>query len=243
MSETVHLGLGANVGDALETLRAAVYALDDVDGFVVDEVSGVYRTPPWPPPDDPRSVTQEPFLNLVVRGETTLEPHALLAETMLLEAAFGRDRKTEVRWGPRPLDIDLLLVGDRVLDTPDLTLPHPRLAERAFVLVPLLEVAPGGALPDGRRFTALLAQLTPVDDIHLEVRLDEVPTHHLPRPEGPGGPPASFTRPGREPAHGLGDPDAGPRGSGGQRRSDDQAPAGGTELSGGGGQPDGAERP
>jgi 2-amino-4-hydroxy-6-hydroxymethyldihydropteridine diphosphokinase len=196
VSEPVWLGLGANVGDTLETLTAAVYALDDIDGFAVDDVSGVYETPPWPPPDDPRSVTQEPFLNLVVRGVTNLEPHVLLAETQLIETAFGRDRTREVRWGPRPLDIDLLLVGDRQLETPELTLPHPRIAERAFVLVPLLEVAPGGALPDGRRFTQLLRALAPIEDIELVVRLDDVPTRHLARPAGPSGAAATFRRPG-----------------------------------------------
>ena len=196
MSEPVWLGLGANVGDALETLTAAVYALDDIDGFAVVDVSGVYETPPWPPPDDPRSVSQEPFLNLVVRGVTNLDPHTLLAETQLLEAAFGRDREREIRWGPRPLDIDLLVVGDRVIDTPELTLPHPRIAERAFVLVPLLEGAPGGALPDGRRFTQLLNALAPIEDIELVVRLDDVPTRHLDRPAGPAGGAASFERPG-----------------------------------------------
>ena len=203
MSEPVWLGLGANVGDALETLTAAVYALDDIDGFAVDEVSGVYETPPWPPPDDPRSVSQEPFLNLVVRGVTNLEPHTLLAETQLIEAAFGRDREREIRWGPRPLDIDLLIVGDRVIDTPELALPHPRIAERAFVLVPLLEVAPGGALPDGRRYTQLLNALAPIEDIELVVRLDDVPSRHLARPAGPAGGAASFERPG--PAAGAAD--------------------------------------
>lgn len=199
MSEPAWLGLGANVGDALETLTAAVYALDDIDGFAVDDVSGVYETPPWPPPDDPRSVPQDPFLNLVVRGVTTLDPFALLTETQLIEAAFGRDRDREVRWGPRPLDIDLLLVGEQRLATPALTLPHPRIAERAFVLVPLLEVAPGGALPDGRRFTQLLNALAPIEDIELVVRLDDVPTRHLRRPDGPEGGAASFRRPGMAP--------------------------------------------
>lgn len=196
MSETVWLGLGANVGDALETLTAAVYALDDIDGLAVVEVSGVYETPPWPPPDDPRSVTQDPFLNLVVRAVTSLEPHALLAETQLVEAAFGRDRSREIRWGPRPLDIDLLLFGERELETPELTLPHPRIAERAFVLVPLLEVAPGGALPGGRRFTQLLNALAPIEGIELVVRLDDVPTQRLSRPTGPSAGPATFRRPG-----------------------------------------------
>lgn len=199
MSDVAFLSLGANVGDALETLAAAVHALDDVDGVAVEEVSAVYETAPWPPPEDPRHVPQDPFLDLVVRVRTTLAPHAFLAETQLLERAFGRDRDREVRWGPRTLDIDLLTVGDAVLDTPDLVLPHPRLAERAFVLVPLLEVWPGGVLPDGRRPTRLLAALAPIEGVELLVRLDEVPDPHLRRPEGPGAASATFARPDRDP--------------------------------------------
>ncbi len=190
------LGLGANVGDALETLTAAVYALDDLDGVVIDEVSGVYRTPPWPAPPDPRAVPQDDFLNLVVTGLTSLDPVDLLAELQLVEAAFGRDREREIRWGPRPLDIDLLLHGDTVLDTEALTLPHPRITERAFVLVPLLEVLPGGVLPGGQRLTAALQALAPVEGIELEVRLEDVPGSRVPRPEGPVGPAPSFRRPG-----------------------------------------------
>lgn len=196
MSERVWLGLGANVGDALETLTAAIYALDEVDGLAVEEVSGVYRTPPWPQPPDTRAVAQDDYLNLVVRGVTGLDPQALLAETQLVERAFGRDREREVRWGPRPLDIDLLLIGDRELDTPELTIPHPRIAERAFVLVPLLEVAPGLILPDGRRLTSLLSALAPIEDIEMVVRLREVPTRRPQRPDGPGAPSATFRRPG-----------------------------------------------
>lgn len=192
----IALGLGANVGDALETLTAAVYALDEVDGVVIDEVSGVYRTPPWPAPPDPRAVAQDDFLNLVVTGLTSLEPLALLDELQLVEAAFGRDRDREVRWGPRPLDIDLLLHGDTVMDTERLTLPHPRITERAFVLVPLIEVLPGGVLPGGRRLTAALQALAPVEGIELEVRLEEVPGSRVPRPDGPAGPAPSFGRPG-----------------------------------------------
>lgn len=208
MADLAFLSLGANVGDALETLTAAVYAVDDLDGFAVEEVSGVYETAPWPPRGDPRHVPQDPYLNLVVRGRTTLTPHALLAETQLLETAFGRDRATEQRWGPRPLDIDLLLVGDAVVDTPDLVVPHPRLTERAFVLVPLLEVWPGGTLPDGRRVTQALNALAPIEGIDLVVRLEDVPGRHLTRPAGPGGGAPSFERPGLDPN----DPDA--RGTG-----------------------------
>lgn len=204
MADLTFLSLGANVGDALETLTAAVYALDDVDGFAVEEVSAVYETAAWPPPDDPRHVPQDDYLNLVVRGRTSLDPHALLAEVQLLEAAFGRDRATEQRWGPRPLDIDLLVVGDHRIETPDLVLPHPRLTERAFVLVPLLEVWPGGTLPDGQRITAALAALAPIEGVDLVVRLDDVPGRHLQRPEGPGGGSPTFQRPGIDPTDGGG---------------------------------------
>jgi 2-amino-4-hydroxy-6-hydroxymethyldihydropteridine diphosphokinase len=195
VTERFALGLGANLGDALETLTAAVYAIDDLTGVVVDDVSGVYETPPWPAPPDPRAVPQDDYLNLVVTGLTTLDPLALLTETQLIEAAFGRDRAREQRWGPRPLDIDLLLVGDHTVDSERLVLPHPRIAERAFVLIPLLEVMPGGVLPDGRRLTGLLAALAPVEDIELLVRLDDVPTRRQPRPDGPVGPAATFSRP------------------------------------------------
>ncbi len=216
MSQPVYLGLGANVGDALETLTAAVEVLDDIAGFAVVDVSGVYVTAPWPPPDDPRSVPQDEYLNLVVRGTTTRSPHELLHETQLIEAAFGRDRSNEVRWGPRVLDIDLLLVGDEVVDSPDLTLPHPRIAERSFVVVPLAELMPGGRLPDGRRLTEVIRDLSPLDDIELHVRLPDVPGRHVPRPEGPVGPAPSLSRPGADAvatehgAHDAADPPAEP---------------------------------
>lgn len=183
-----YLGLGSNVGDRLETLASAVYALHDSDGLAVEDVSGVYETAPWPLPPDPRAVEQDPFLNLVVRAQTTLSPHALLAECQLTEDAYGRDRGRETTWGPRTLDIDVLLYGDRELDTPELVVPHPHLAERPFVLVPLLEVMPGGALPDGRRLTRLLSDLAPIEGVDLHVRLEEVPGRHIARPEGPRGP-------------------------------------------------------
>ncbi|MBW3621140.1 MAG: 2-amino-4-hydroxy-6-hydroxymethyldihydropteridine diphosphokinase [Actinobacteria bacterium] len=178
---TAFLGLGGNVGDAVETLASAVYALHDSDGIAVEDVSGIYETPPWGP------VEQAPFANCVVRIRTTLDPRELLLECQTTEAAYGRDREAEERWGPRPLDIDLLLYGDETVDTPELTIPHPRLAERAFALVPLLEVFPGGTLPDGRRLTRLLLDLGPIEDMDLIVRLEEVPGQHVARPEIHGG--------------------------------------------------------
>lgn len=178
-----HLSLGSNVGDRLETLTSAVFALHDSDGIAVEDVSGVYETAPW------GGVEQPPFLNLVARVRTTRTPHELLHELQLTEAAYGRDRAREERWGPRTLDIDILLYDDEVVDTPDLVVPHPRLAERAFVIVPLLEVMPGGALPDGTRLTTLLQRLMPLDGVELVVRLDEVPgARGIGRPEGPRSP-------------------------------------------------------
>lgn len=184
---TAFVGLGANVGDALETLTSAVFALHDTEGVAVEDVSGVYETAPW------GGVEQDPYLNAVVRIRTTLSPDELLQELQVTEAAFGRDRSREERWGPRTLDLDLLLYGDETIATDDLVVPHPRMHERAFVLVPLLEIFPGGALPDGRRLTRLLMDLGPLEGIDLVVRLEEVPGHHVPRPEGPRGPGAFLT--------------------------------------------------
>lgn len=184
---TAYLGLGGNVGDMAETLAAAVFALHDTDGIAVEDVSGFYETAPV------GGVEQDPFLNCCVRILTTLEPLALLDETQTTEAAFGRDRDREVRWGPRTLDIDVLLYGDREVDTDRLVVPHPRMHERGFVLVPLMEVMPGGALPDGRRLTRLLMDLGPLDGIELVLRMDELPGRHVARPEGPRGPGAFLT--------------------------------------------------
>lgn len=184
--QTAFVGLGANVGDRLETIESAVWALDDVDGVAVEDVSGVYETAPWGEIAD-----QPPFLNAVARLRTRLDPFRLLDELHLLEAVYGRDRDRETRWGPRTLDLDLLLHGARTVEDERLTLPHPRLHERAFVLVPLLEVFPGGKLPDGRRLTALLAALAPIEGIELFVRLEEPPGRRgVTRPEAPHAPAA-----------------------------------------------------
>ena len=132
------LGLGANLGDRWATLRAAVAALSDVVA-----VSPVYETDPiGGPPGQP------PYLNLVVELDTDRSPHDLLEEARRLEAAAGRVRQE--RWGPRTLDVDVLLVGDLVVDEPNLVVPHPRMAERAFVLAPLADLAPD-LVPQAKR--------------------------------------------------------------------------------------------
>ncbi len=128
---SVFLGLGSNLGDREANLTRAA-ALLGVDGFTVTARSSVYETEPVGGPP------QGPYLNQVLRGETDLQPDSLLAVCLRTEAALGRVRRE--RFGPRVLDIDILLYGDRVQDAPGLELPHPRLHERRFVLVPLAEV-------------------------------------------------------------------------------------------------------
>ncbi len=130
------IALGGNVGDVRSTFDRAVAMLCDGDEVRLLARSSDYRTPPWGVTDQP------PFINAAVAVATSLPPRDLLARALKVERAFGRNRENEGRWGPRTLDIDLLAYGDLVLNTLDLTLPHPRLFERAFALVPLAEIVP-----------------------------------------------------------------------------------------------------
>jgi 2-amino-4-hydroxy-6-hydroxymethyldihydropteridine diphosphokinase len=130
------VAFGGNVGDARTTLARAVDRFCDGTQVRLLARSSDYRTPPWGVTD------QAPFINLCIMVATALLPHDLLARALGVERAFGRDRAKEQRWGPRPVDIDLIAYDDLTLDDPDLILPHPRLFERAFVLVPLAEIAP-----------------------------------------------------------------------------------------------------
>lgn len=137
-----YVGLGGNVGDVAAALQAAFDALDALPGTQLAARSRLYRTPAW------GRTTQPDFINAVAAIDTALSPQALLDALLAIERAHGRDRDAEDgRWGPRRLDLDLLLHGDAVLDQPGLQLPHPRLHERAFVLVPLAEVAPALVVP------------------------------------------------------------------------------------------------
>ncbi|MDA0636960.1 2-amino-4-hydroxy-6-hydroxymethyldihydropteridine diphosphokinase [Nonomuraea sp. MCN248] len=146
------LALGSNLGRRFQTLQGAVDALFDAPGLEFVAVSPVYETDPVGGPEGQRT-----YLNAVVVAETTLEPHTLLERAQSTEAAFGRVR--EERWGPRTLDIDLIVVGDKVVDDAELTLPHPRAHERAFVLLPWLQADPDAELPGRGRVSALLAGL------------------------------------------------------------------------------------
>lgn len=132
----VLVGLGGNVGDVRTVFsRAIPLIVQRCDGSLLARSSD-YETPPWGDTEQPH------FINACVRVETMAAPHAVLAILHDVEKEFGRDRTHERRWGPRPLDLDLLAYDDIVLAGAELTLPHPRLFERAFVLVPLAEIAP-----------------------------------------------------------------------------------------------------
>ena len=144
------VALGSNLGDPPAQLRRALAALDRLPGTRCVASSRFWRTPPW------GIEAQPPFVNAVAVLETTLDPHALLDALLAIEAAQGRVRDDR-RWGPRTLDLDLLHVDGVTLADERLTLPHPRIAERAFVLLPLAELAPGLLLPGQGAVADLLA--------------------------------------------------------------------------------------
>lgn len=143
-----YLGLGSNLGDREAMLRAAIAALEAAPGVRVTAISSLYETPPWGP------VPQGPYLNACVALETTLSPRELLTLCLVIERDHGRERA--IRWGPRTLDMDVLLYGDETINEEGLIVPHPRMSERAFVLVPLAEIAPGLRI-GGRAIGEILA--------------------------------------------------------------------------------------
>lgn len=129
------LALGGNLGDVRATFDRAIALLCADSAVRLVARSSDYRTPPW-------GVTDQPaFINAAIVVATSLDPHALLVRAQNVERTLGRDRTGERRWGPRPIDIDILAYDDAVLREADLTLPHPHLFERAFVLLPLAEIA------------------------------------------------------------------------------------------------------
>jgi 2-amino-4-hydroxy-6-hydroxymethyldihydropteridine diphosphokinase len=146
------LALGGNVGDSRAILDRAVALLCDGKDVTLKARSSDYRTPPW------GFTYQPPFVNLCIAVATMLDPRDLLARTQDVELQLGRDRAHEKRNGPRTADIDILAYDDLQLDTPNLTLPHPRVFERAFVLVPLMEIV-GDRFIAGRSIGTALAGL------------------------------------------------------------------------------------
>ena len=147
------IALGGNVGDVRATFNQAIADICGTAQAKLLARSSDYLTPPW------GNERQARFVNACIEIETGLAPHALLSTLHQIEKKFGRDRAKETRWGPRTLDLDLIAYDDIVLEEPDLTLPHPRLFERAFVLVPLVEIAPDRLIA-GRSIKAALAKLS-----------------------------------------------------------------------------------
>ncbi|MFC6083407.1 2-amino-4-hydroxy-6-hydroxymethyldihydropteridine diphosphokinase [Sphaerisporangium aureirubrum] len=149
----VVLALGSNVGHRFETLQGAVDALFDAPGLDFVAVSPVYETEPVGGPPDQRN-----YFNAVVVGRTmTLGPRAILERSLSVESAFGRVR--EEPWGPRTLDVDVIMVGDLMSDDPELTLPHPLAHERAFVLVPWAQIDREAVLPGRGSVAGMLSGL------------------------------------------------------------------------------------
>ncbi len=143
----VGLGLGSNLGDSRALLRAGVAAVRSRHRLL--RVSSLFQTEPLGP------IEQPDFLNAAILIDTPVEPANLLEELQTIEREAGRDRSAELRYGPRSLDLDILLWAARQIDEPSLTVPHPRLGERRFALEPLIEVWPSAALPDGTRLLDL----------------------------------------------------------------------------------------
>lgn len=153
------IGLGSNVGDRLQFLRRAVKHLGETLCIHVRAVSSVYETEPVGP------AAQAWFLNAVVAVDTSLDPVTLLQQTQAIERALGRE--ATYHWGPRTIDLDIILYGNIQTTTATLTIPHPELCQRAFVMIPLLELAPGLILPDGTEVGACLDKLTPPQQVKL----------------------------------------------------------------------------
>jgi 2-amino-4-hydroxy-6-hydroxymethyldihydropteridine diphosphokinase len=147
------IALGGNVGDVRATFRKAIANICGMAQAALLARSSDYSTPPW------GNEQQARFVNACIEIETSLDPHALLFTLQKVERKFGRDRAGETRWGPRALDLDLIAYDEVALQRPELTLPHPRMFERAFVLVPLVEIAPD-RLVGGRSVKAALGGLS-----------------------------------------------------------------------------------
>lgn len=155
------IALGGNVGDARATLHKAIDLFCDGSEVRLFARSADYLTPPWGDED------QAPFINLCIAVETQLTPQALLARAQQVERVLGRVRAHDRRWGPRTADLDILAYDDVSIDEPDLTLPHPFLFERAFVLMPLAEIAPDRIIA-GIRVRDALARLDTASITRLE---------------------------------------------------------------------------
>lgn len=167
MTNLAYLSLGSNMGDRERFLQAAVRALHHVDGIKVKRVSSIYETDPV------GYVDQAQFLNIVLEITTDLEPLSLLDHCLQVEAELGRVR--EFRWGPRVIDVDVLLYNDEVIESERLQVPHPRMEERSFVLIPLLEINADIVDPSSYQpFAAKLESLTDKNSVRKWKAVNEI---------------------------------------------------------------------
>lgn len=148
----VYIAVGSNLASPLDQVNAAIAALGEIPETKIASVSSFYRTPPLGPQDQPD------YLNAAVALDTELPPEILLDNTQRIELQQGRIRKEE-RWGPRTLDLDIMLFGNEVINTPRLTVPHYDMQNRGFMLWPLFEIAPELRFPDGPALRDVLANL------------------------------------------------------------------------------------
>ncbi|MFK3662987.1 2-amino-4-hydroxy-6-hydroxymethyldihydropteridine diphosphokinase [Scandinavium sp. NPDC088450] len=155
----VYIAVGSNLASPLDQVNAAIAALGEIPQTRIVAVSSFYRTPPLGPQDQPD------YLNAAVELETELQPEALLDNTQRIELQQGRVRKAE-RWGPRTLDLDIMLFGDKVINTERLTVPHYDMHNRGFMLWPLAEIAPALHFPDGTSLATLLQNLNCAKPAH-----------------------------------------------------------------------------
>jgi 2-amino-4-hydroxy-6-hydroxymethyldihydropteridine diphosphokinase len=152
-AQRVFIGLGGNIGEVSATINLALVAIDEMPQTTVRYCSRHYRTPAW------GNLEQPDFINAVAECHTHLAPDILLEKLLALEKRFGRERSETLRWQPRQLDLDILLYGDQQIDSVGLTIPHPHMHERGFVLVPLAELAPQLQIPGVGMLQACLKKL------------------------------------------------------------------------------------
>lgn len=154
---TAYIALGSNMGDRLNYLEKVLSCFESYPQLKMRKASSIYETAPWGKTDQP------PFLNCVLEIDTSFTPQMLLETLREIERQLGRERKE--KWGPRTIDLDILLYGDEIINTPDLTIPHPRMSQRAFVMIPLIEIAPELIHPVFKKTMKQLADVLPKENM------------------------------------------------------------------------------
>jgi 2-amino-4-hydroxy-6-hydroxymethyldihydropteridine diphosphokinase len=167
LNKQTYLGLGSNMGDKQQNLAHAIELIAQIEQINVTRQSSIYITAPWGKTD------QDAFLNQVIEIETELMPLALLHVLQKIEIKLGRLRNE--KWGPRIIDVDILLYGEEIIDLQELTIPHPYLYARLFVLIPLQEIAPQLIFPDGSGIGEVLARTAQLEDASQSIRKKESP--------------------------------------------------------------------